>query len=63
MRTAAGETIVATAVEAGDLVLGDTISLRRLDVFQRHQVRMRKRSRRASQAAPTLARPAIETDG
>ncbi len=42
VRTAAGEDLVASAVAAGDLVLGDAITAREFDGFQPHQVRKKE---------------------
>ena len=42
VRTAVGEDLVASAVEAGELVLGDPITPRTFDALQPHQVRKKE---------------------
>lgn len=63
VRSPAGESLVASAVAAGDLVLGDPITPRDLDGFQPHQVR-KKQALAARFAGLTAAEfPVIDAPG
>ena len=57
VRTAVGEDLVASAVEAGELVLGDPIAPREFDALQPHQVRKKEPWPLATRGWPTRAPP------
>jgi coenzyme F420 hydrogenase subunit beta len=63
VRSAAGERLVADAVEAGRLVLGGEITPRFLDDTQPHQVRKKERLAARYDALRSAGKPVIETIG
>ena len=63
VRTAVGEDIVASAVEAGDLVLGDPITPREFDGLQPHQVRKKEALAARYQGLADAGVAPIETRG
>ncbi len=67
VRSAAGEALVASAVAAGDLVLGEALTAAELTAFQPHQLRkkqaLKARTEGLAQAGmPLLAAPGLRLD-
>lgn len=63
VRSPAGETLVADAAEAGDLVLGETITPRQFDDFQPHQVRKKEALKARYEGLAEAGLPLIKTEG
>ncbi len=63
VRTAVGEDLVASAVEAGELVLGDPITPREFDALQPHQVRKKEALAARYQGLADAGAAPIETSG
>ncbi|MYL04884.1 MAG: hypothetical protein F4011_11975 [Acidimicrobiaceae bacterium] len=63
VRTAAGEELVASAVQAGDLVVTDPITPRQFDDFQPHQVRKKEALAARYQGLADSGIAPIETRG
>lgn len=63
VRTAVGARLVADAVVAGALVVGDPITPRQFDDLQPHQVRKKIALAARNQALTAAGRPTIETTG
>ncbi len=63
IRSAAGETLVAAAHDAGDLVLGDPITPREFDDFQPHQVRKKEALSARFAGLAEAGFPVIDTPG
>ena len=63
VRTAAGEELVASAVQAGDLVVADPITPRQFDDFQPHQVRKKEALAARYQGLADAGVAPIETRG
>jgi coenzyme F420 hydrogenase subunit beta len=63
VRSRAGETLVGSAVAAGDLVLGDSITPRELDSFQPHQVRKKEAAAARFEGLTAAGFPVIDTPG
>ena len=63
VRTAAGEDLVASAVQAGDLVVADEITPRQFDDFQPHQVRKKEALAARYQGLTDAGVAPIETRG
>lgn len=58
-----GETLVESALAAGDLVLGDPIEAREFDGFQPHQVRKKEALWSRYQGLDSMGLPVIDTPG
>ena len=63
VRSASGKALVNAAAEAGDLVLGDTITGQQLNDFQPHQVRKKEALLARFEGLIQAGLPAIETPG
>jgi len=63
VRSQAGKDLVAAAVTAGDLVLGDAITPRQFDDFQPHQVRKKQALAARFDGMQAEGAPTVETSG
>lgn len=63
VRTEAGEQVVASAVEAGDLAVGDAITPRQFDDLQPHQVRKKRALGARFAALAQSGLPVLHTPG
>jgi len=63
VRSSRGKTFVTAAAEAGDLVLGESITARQLDDFQPHQLRKKEALSARYEGLNRAGLPAIETPG
>jgi coenzyme F420 hydrogenase subunit beta len=63
VRSASGKALVNAATEAGDLVLGDTITGQQLNDFQPHQVRKKEALLARFEGLIQAGLPAMETSG